>query len=157
MCSSDLLTGKIVCPGFIDIHSHTDFILPFYSKMDSAIRQGITTTVGGMCGQGLAPVPADKIDELKKVFSDYIPPGVDITIDWNTFKEYLEKLDKLRCPGNLALCVGYVNIRIAGGQGFEDRPPTNKEMESMKEYVREWLPLHYFLLSLDCLYDNLLI
>jgi len=142
-----------VCPGFIDIHSHTDFILAFYTKMDSSIRQGITTTVGGMCGQGLAPVPPDKIDDLMKLFSEYLPAGANVTVDWSTFEEYLKKLDKKRCPGNLALLVGYVNIRIAGGQGFDDRLPTNEELEAMKGFVREAMEAGAFGMSTGLIYS----
>jgi len=145
-------SNHIVCPGFIDIHSHTDFILPFYSRMDSTIRQGITTTVTGMCGQGLAPVPAEKMDEFKRIFSDYIPLGMDITINWQTFEEYLDKMEKRRCPGNLAFSVGYSNIRIAGGQGFENRPPTDKEVKKMKEYLREAMEAGAFGLSTGLIY-----
>jgi N-acyl-D-amino-acid deacylase len=145
-------SGHIVCPGFIDIHSHTDFILPFYSKMASSIRQGITTTIAGMCGQGLAPAPAEKIEECKKIFRDYIPIGTDIRIDWHTYSEYLEKVDKLRCPGNIAFLVGYNNLRIAGGQGFENRPPTPEEYDSMKEYLREAMEAGAFGMSTGLVY-----
>ena len=47
--------GKAVTPGFIDMHSHGDLTLPFYPEMESKVRQGITTIVGGQCGLSLAP------------------------------------------------------------------------------------------------------
>lgn len=145
-------SGLVVCPGFIDIHSHTDLILPFYRKMDSAIRQGITTTVGGMCGEGLAPVHPDKVEEFKEIFHNFLPIGMDFKLDWFTFEEYLKKLEKLRCPGNLALLVGYKSIRLAGGAGFENRPPTPKELEKMREYISEAMIAGAFGMSTGLIY-----
>ena len=47
--------GKLLCPGFIDIHSHADVSLPFYPHADNSIMQGITSFVGSNCGMGIAP------------------------------------------------------------------------------------------------------
>src|SRR5207245_9254812 len=49
-------TGQIVAPGFIDIHSHSDFTLPVNPKAESKVRQGVTTEVVGNCGFSAAPV-----------------------------------------------------------------------------------------------------
>ena len=52
--------GLVVCPGFIDVHSHTDYVLVLgsrYTRVESFIRQGITTTTIGMCGDGVATIP----------------------------------------------------------------------------------------------------
>ena len=80
----------IVCPGFIDMHTHTDFLLAIYTKMDSAMRQGITTSVVGMCGESMAPIPPEKLDEFKKLFSNLTPMGGDLKITWSTYQEYLQ-------------------------------------------------------------------
>ena len=111
----------ITCPGFIDIHSHTDYVLPVATKVQSTIHQGITTSVVGMCGNGLAPIPAEKKDQFKKRMNSMIPIFDQLKIPWCTFAEYLEEVDKYRNPSNFAFAVGYDNIRFAGGQGFEDR------------------------------------
>ena len=50
-------TGRVVCPGFIDIHSHTDFPLYVDGFAQSGIRQGLTSVVSGNCGHGPAPAP----------------------------------------------------------------------------------------------------
>ncbi len=145
-------TGHIVCPGFIDMHSHTDLVLILFQKMQSSIFQGITTSVVGMCGTGLAPVHPDKIEEFKSIFRSYIPPGIDIKIEWNSYREMLERVERYRCPGNLAFVVGYENIRIAGGQGTENRPPTKEEYEAMKDYVREAMDAGAFGMSTGLIY-----
>ncbi|MRR31100.1 D-aminoacylase, partial [bacterium] len=51
--------GKMVAPGFIDIHSHADFILPFLPTADSKVHQGITLEVTGNCGDSFAPLSVD--------------------------------------------------------------------------------------------------
>ncbi|UCC18892.1 MAG: D-aminoacylase, partial [Promethearchaeota archaeon] len=57
--------NMIICPGFIDMHSHTDFILPIFNKLESFIRQGITTNVIGMCGNSFAPIHPDRVEEFR--------------------------------------------------------------------------------------------
>ena len=146
-------TGLVVCPGFIDMHSHTDFILAFYSKMDSFIRQGITTAVVGMCGQTLAPIHPERVAEFKQLFTSFLPTGGDIKIQWNSFEEYLDKMEKTRVPSNLVFFVGYQPIRIAAGLAFENRPPTSEEMEKMKEYVAEAMEAGAFGLSTGLIYS----
>ena len=144
--------GLIVCPGFIDIHTHTDFLLPIYNKMDSAIHQGITTSVVGMCGESFAPIPKEKLDVFKKLFSGLTPMGGEIKITWDTFKKYLEEMDKLRIPGNIVPVVGFAPIRIAGGPGYENRPPTVEELDKMKFYVKEAMEAGAFGFSTGLIY-----
>lgn len=144
--------GLIVCPGFIDMHTHTDFLLAIYTRMDSAMRQGITTSVVGMCGESMAPIPPEKFDEFKKLFSSLTPMGGDLKITWNTYKEYLEELDKLRIPGNIVPVVGFAPIRIAGGPGYENRAPTPQEIEKMKSYVKEAMEAGAYGLSTGLIY-----
>ena len=52
----------VVCPGFIDPHSHSDLSLLFDNRMESFVRQGITTNIVGNCGDGMAPVNPDKLE-----------------------------------------------------------------------------------------------
>jgi len=140
----------IVCPGFIDMHSHTDVYLTFYSKMDAAVHQGITTAVVGMCGEGIAPIPPDKLNIFKELFKP--PMGGQIRITWSTYKEYLEQMGKLRLPANLIFVIGFGTVRIAGGPGFENRPPTDKELEQMKNYIAEAMEAGAFGMSTGLIY-----
>jgi N-acyl-D-amino-acid deacylase len=145
-------TNSIVSPGFIDIHSHTDAILPFYRKMDSFIQQGITTCVVGMCGGSLAPIHPNKVDQFKKSLAAILPIYEDYDFKWNTFKEYLIEMEKLRFPSNLIFFVGFENIRIAGGPAFENRPPTPRELTNMKNYLIEALEAGAFGMSTGLIY-----
>lgn len=142
----------VACPGFIDMHSHTDYILPFFTSMDSFIRQGITTCVVGMCGSSLAPIHPEKVDDFKRVASTFIPLFSDVDITWHTFKEYLAEVEKLRVPANLAFFIGYENVRVAGGAAFENRLPTHKELEKMKEYIAEAMEAGAFGMSTGLIY-----
>jgi len=142
----------IICPGFIDMHSHTDTMLPIYSRMDTAVRQGITTQVVGMCGDGLAPVPKDKLGEFQELFKELAPMGGEIKVPWDTYSSYLNEMDKLKITCNLAFCVGFGTIRVAGGSGFENRPPTNEELEKMKAYVAEAMEAGAFGMSTGLIY-----
>ncbi|KYK35524.1 MAG: D-aminoacylase [Theionarchaea archaeon] len=145
-------TKMVICPGFIDMHSHTDFILPFFNTMDSFIRQGITTCVVGMCGSSLAPIHPEKVEEFKRDASTFIPLFKDIDITWHTFTEYVEEMGNMKIPGNLVLVVGYENIRIAGGAGHENRLPTSKELNRMKELVKEAMEAGAFGMSTGLIY-----
>ncbi|MBU7017752.1 MAG: D-aminoacylase [Theionarchaea archaeon] len=144
--------NMVVCPGFIDMHSHTDFVLPFFNTMESYIRQGITTCVVGMCGSGLAPIHPDRVDEFKKNASTFLPLFSDLDITWHTFAEYMGKMELLKFPSNLAFVLGYENVRLAGGAAFENRLPTLQELETMKEYVREAMEAGSFGMSTGLIY-----
>ena len=145
-------TGMTICPGFIDMHSHTDFILPIFNKVDSFIRQGITTNVIGMCGNSFAPIHPDHVEEFRKFYARTIPLYKDYDFTWNTFKEYLTKLEKDQCTINIVPVVGFENIRIAGGAGYNNRPPTSDEIERMKEYVVEAMEAGAFGMSTGLIY-----
>ena len=59
--------GCVVAPGFIDIHTHSDFTLPLNPKAEGKIRQGVTTEVVGNCGFSVAPALPGKVDALERV------------------------------------------------------------------------------------------
>ncbi|MBY9015692.1 MAG: D-aminoacylase [Candidatus Lokiarchaeota archaeon] len=144
--------GMIVCPGFIDIHSHTDYILPVSRSQESTLCQGVTTTVVGMCGDGMAPIPEGKEEEFKKVVGRIDPALTLLEYPYHTFKEYLEFNEKKRNSANLVFFIGYGNVRRIGGQGGEDRPATPEEMDTMKEYIREAMDAGAFGMSTGLIY-----
>src|SRR5438034_8954620 len=88
--------GLAVAPGFIDMHSHSDWRLWGNRRAESKIRQGVTTEVVGNCGFSPAPVSPEFLDELRGL-ALYIPKGLDFA--WPTFGDYLQSLD----AGGLAL------------------------------------------------------
>jgi len=70
-CHSKVIdaNGMIVCPGFIDLHSHSDMTILPYPNAESSIKQGITTAVVGNCGISMAPVNSENVEFLKKYLS----------------------------------------------------------------------------------------
>ena len=144
--------GLIICPGFIDIHSHTDYILPVNRSQESTLCQGVTTTMVGMCGDGMAPIPEGKEEEFKKIVAKLDPVLQQFDYPYHTFAEYLEYNERKRNSANLTFCVGYGNIRWAGGQAFENRAATREEMEQMQHYLREAMEAGAFGMSTGLIY-----
>jgi len=125
--------GLIVSPGFIDIHTHSDFALLVNNKAESSIRQGVTTSIIGACGRSCAPVNDDTKDLLLK---DIIGYNQCLPVTWHTFEEYLSELEKRGVAQNVAALVAHNAVRIAV-MGYEDRAPTTSELEEMKALVQE--------------------
>ncbi len=144
-------TGLIVCPGFIDIHSHADYTIPFDPTTVSTIHQGITTLVVGMCGASLAPVNPEKQELFDKEFSMAAPPGLEYNVTWTSFSEYLEEMEKLGCSSNVAHLIGFGMVRMAA-MGYEDRKPTDEEMQQMKAYICDAMEAGAFGMSTGLIY-----
>ncbi|MFX0059969.1 MAG: amidohydrolase family protein [Candidatus Hodarchaeota archaeon] len=145
-------TDMIICPGFIDMHSHTDYILLIFNKLTSFIRQGITTFTIGQCGNSFAPIHPDRVEEFRRFYASTIPLYKDYNFDWNSFKEYIKKLESNRYPANIVPVLGFENIRIAGGPGYENRPPLEEEYRKMEEYIKEAMEAGAFGMSTGLIY-----
>jgi len=126
---------KVVCPGFIDAHSHSDMSLIFDPRCESTIRQGITTMVVGQCGMSLAPINPKFEELLKRDLAPFLP-RTEVEFPWTTFKQYLARMKRLRLTSNTVHLVGHGTVRIAA-MGFEKREPTPRELESMNAMVAE--------------------
>ncbi len=122
-------SGKVVCPGFIDIHTHTDFSLLVNPQAESKIRQGVTTEVGGNCGGSIAPIGKDLLQETQKSLDKY---GIDV--DWRDMDEFLGRLEDTEPGINFATFVGNGTVRGAV-MGLAERQPTSVEVRKMKEEV----------------------
>jgi len=126
-------TGKVVCPGFVDPHSHSDFSLLANPTAESTIRQGVTTEVVGNCGWSYAPVT----DHSRAYMSSRLHTfGYDgPVIPWSTFGEHLEFLADVGHTPNLAWFVGHNAIRLAAG--VSGSSPSEAELATMEGFVRE--------------------
>ena len=127
------VTGLVVAPGFIDLHTHCDFTLPQYPRADSMVRQGVTTIVTGNCGSTPYPVDAGRAGLLRDSTAHL---GSRLEWNWRDAGGYADMLDREPLALNVVLLVGHTSIRIAA-MGFERRPPTEEELAVMRRFVSD--------------------
>lgn len=143
--------GQIVAPGFIDGHSHSDLLVLNDPQIDIKLQQGVTTEVVGNCG--LAPAPFVK--KHGALLKEYVEPIIGNTPwewPWETVEEYMRMLDKAHISENVSTYVAHGAVRIAV-MGFENRPPTKKEMDEMKGILDEGMKAGAIGLSIGLLYS----
>jgi len=141
--------GLYVCPGFIDIHTHSDISALIYPGCDSTLRQGVTTHVVGNCGLSAAPLREPYVDVWKTYWGDWAGPLEED--EWRTFRDYLKALERSGVGHNIAALVGHGAIRTAA-LGAERRAPTPKELKLMKDLVDEAMRSGAFGLSTGLVY-----
>jgi N-acyl-D-amino-acid deacylase len=133
--------GRVVAPGFIDMHSHSDLSLPVHNRAESSLVQGITTELVGSCGWSLAPLKQETLDSVARGLVKVLvgPKTYErMTLGWHSFGEYLDSLERKGIGVNIAPLVGQSLIR-AHVVGREKRPPTRGEMAAMKDLLRACL------------------
>ncbi len=145
--------GLLVAPGFIDAHSHSDGKVLVYPQMESTLAQGITTVVAGQCGESPAPLNPEMRGLFEEQASKYMPPGVEYKITWTTFDEYLKEVEKVGVAANIAHHVGHGTIRTAA-MGFEDRQPSEEELEEMRGLTEEAMEAGAYGLSTGLIYPT---
>lgn len=138
-----------VCPGFIDIHTHSDITALVFPGCDSTLRQGVTTHLVGNCGSSAAPLREPYVDVWKNYWGDWA--GEFTRGDWRTFAEYLEVVEKHGVGHNIAALVGHGAVRTAA-LGAERRAPRPAELKLMKDLVDEAMRAGAFGLSTGLVY-----
>lgn len=134
-------TGMHVCPGFIDIHTHSDGGILRYPTADSRVRQGVTTEVTGNCGSSAAPIAGRDAESTRQEMKD---EGVDAR--WSDVASYLDVLDRTGLAINHALLLGQGTLR-ANAIGLVDRPLTRDELDAVLHAVEAGLDQGAFGLS----------
>jgi N-acyl-D-amino-acid deacylase len=128
--------GKVVAPGFIDLHSHSGLVLLAERRHEPKVRQGVTTEVIGVDGLSYAPIdePA-RLAELVEMNAglDGRPKGLEY--DWGSVASYLDRFDE-GTGVNVALLVGNSALRL-NTTGWDEREPTGAELASMRSQLRE--------------------
>jgi N-acyl-D-aspartate/D-glutamate deacylase len=132
--------GKTVTPGFIDIHSHSDWLVPgadHGALVEPFVRQGMTTLVGGNCGFSPAPLT----DRNRGAAHDASRLIVDEAIDfrWTSMGEFLDGLERGGVSLNVAQLVGHGTVRAAVTGALNPAPPTGDELAAMEAFVRDAL------------------
>jgi N-acyl-D-amino-acid deacylase len=121
-------TGQVVTPGFIDMHTHSEYVLLYDGNAQSKIRQGVTTEVFGEATSP-GPIEGPGIEPNLELLK---PLRIDLT--WNNLDGYFQRLLKTRSSVNVASYVSACQVRY-DVVGFENRPPTADEMEKMRRLV----------------------
>lgn len=125
------VTGKIVSPGFIDIHTHSDicYLMPYMPL--SKVYQGVTTEIVGNCGVSAIPITAKSQEETTRYFNSILEvPSRSKMLTSKNIVEYKKELIGAELPVNIGILIGHGTLRGAV-MGFVDRQPTEKEMDDM--------------------------
>ncbi|MEX0593079.1 MAG: D-aminoacylase [Nitriliruptoraceae bacterium] len=138
------VAGKVLAPGFIDIHTHSDVSMVFDPAGESKAFQGVTTEVPGNCGRSVFPIEPSRREQL----ADYLAGSVDerLQLDWTDFNGYADLVNAAAPSINIAPLVGHHAIRIAA-LGLDNRDATPDELAHMQRLVAESLDQGAFGLS----------
>lgn len=119
--------NKIICPGFIDIHTHTDTELLVNGRAESKIRQGVTTEVGGNCGSSPFPFSQDRALE----YHGSLKERYELETDWNDLDGFLQVLEEAQISLNYATLTGQGTLRTLA-VGRHDVPPSPEQLQHMQ-------------------------
>jgi N-acyl-D-aspartate/D-glutamate deacylase len=139
-------TGKIVTPGFVDLHTHYDGQAIWSNRLAPSSQHGVTTVVIGNCGVGFAPCRPGDQDMLVNVMEgvEDIPEVVmtkGLPWDWETFPEYLDALDRRARDIDVAAYLPHSPLRVyaMGERGANREEATPEDLARMQELVTEAL------------------
>ena len=136
--------GRLVTPGFVDIHTHYDGQATWDPEISPSSWHGVTTIVMGNCGVGFAPA-----DPAKRAWLIQLMEGVEdipgtalaegMSWNWETFPEYLDELDRMARVIDVSALVphGAVRAYVMGDRGGHNAEATPDEIEAMAKVVRE--------------------
>ena len=129
--------GRIVLPGFIDIHSHSDWLVPGANAgrlVEPFVRQGMTTLVGGNCG--FSPAPLSERNRSAARESSRLIVDDEIDLRWQTMAEFLDALAAEPLPLNVAELVGHGAIRSAVLGALNPERPSDEDIAAMERLAR---------------------
>jgi N-acyl-D-amino-acid deacylase len=137
-------TGRVVAPGFVDIHTHYDGQVSWDSKLDPSSGHGVTTVVTGNCGVGFAPVRPGREDwliELMEGVEDI--PGTALTEGiswgWESYPEYLDVIERGKFAVDVGSQIAHGPVRAyaMGERGARNEPANPEDIDAMARLVRE--------------------
>ncbi len=123
------VNGRIVCPGFIDIHTHSDYTLLVNGAAESQVHQGVTLEVVGQCG--FSPAPIDDPGLGTSVMLGYHP---SVEVNWRSMDEYLSRLEQTDLGLNVMALVGHNAVFQTVMKGAL-RTPSSEDVEAMARLV----------------------
>ena len=137
--------GKIVSPGFVDVHTHYDAQILWDRMLSISPWHGVTTTVIGNCGFGVAPTRAahrkiimQTLEKVEGMSLEALEAGLGTAWPFETFPQYLDTLEKRGSAINIAALFGHTPLRLyVMGEESTERAATPDEIGKMKMLVRE--------------------
>ena len=138
-------TGKVVCPGFVDIHTHYDAQVMWDRMMTVSPWHGVTTAVIGNCGFGVAPTRPDHrelvirtLEKVEGMSADALRAGLGDEWPFETFPEYLDAVEARQPAINVAVMIGHTPLRLyVMGTDATEREATPDEVAQMRALVAE--------------------
>jgi N-acyl-D-amino-acid deacylase len=136
--------GRLVTPGFVDIHTHLDAQLAWDPIGTSSCWHGVTSVVLGNCGVTFAPCKpedrrtlAEMMESVEDIPADSIMEGLDW--DWESYGEYLDAVDRMPKGINAGGMVGHCAVRIhaMGERALDEAPATEADVAAMCDLVAE--------------------
>ncbi|MBN9538675.1 MAG: amidohydrolase family protein [Alphaproteobacteria bacterium] len=137
--------GKVVSPGFVDVHTHYDAQILWDRMLTISPWHGVTTTVIGNCGFGVAPTHAihrklilQTLEKVEGMSLDALQAGLGDVWPFETFPQYLDTVEKRGVAINVAALFGHTPLRLyVMGEASTERAATADEIAAMKKLVRE--------------------
>ncbi|MBS0547023.1 MAG: amidohydrolase family protein [Proteobacteria bacterium] len=138
-------TGRVVSPGFVDVHTHYDAQILWDRMLSISPWHGITTTVIGNCGFGVAPTRAahrkmilQTLEKVEGMSLDALQEGLGDDWPFETFPQYLDLVEKRGAAVNVAALFGHTPLRLyVMGEESTERACTPDELAKMKVLMRE--------------------
>ncbi|ATI80733.1 N-acyl-D-amino-acid deacylase family protein [Sphingobium yanoikuyae] len=136
--------GRIVTPGFVDVHTHYDGQITWENRLAPSSDHGVTTVVMGNCGVGFAPVRAGDQQLMIKLMEgvEDIPEVVmaeGVPFNWETFPDYLDAIEKRESDIDFAAQLPHSPLRVyvMGERGASLEPPTQADLAEMRRLTKE--------------------
>jgi len=140
------VAGRAVCPGFIDMHAHSDLTLLVQPTGDSKIQQGVTTEVNGNCGFSAAPLTDASVAMVKRLHGFFGRFVDELGWDWRSPSDYLARLEARGLSYNVVPLVGHATLRTTA-MGMVQRPPSAAEQALMCELTGQAMAAGFFGMS----------
>ncbi|MDN3515563.1 MAG: D-aminoacylase [Candidatus Brocadia sp.] len=145
-CPTIYAKEMIVAPGFIDIHSHSDFLWLIRPESDSKILDGVTTEICGNCGLSAFPLRGKILERRTQGLAKY-----GIVPTWQSAAEFYDVAEKTGSSVNRAFLVGHGNIRACTME-YENRRPDPYEVVQMGKDLEEAMQAGAFGMSSGLIY-----
>ncbi|MGK4584765.1 N-acyl-D-amino-acid deacylase family protein [Kitasatospora sp. HPMI-4] len=126
-------TGLVLCPGFIDMHAHSDLALLTEPGHLPKVSQGVTCEVLGQDGLSYAPVDDTTLDQVRQAIAGWNGNPPDFDWSWRSVGEYLDRLDE-GIAVNACYLVPQGSVRMLA-MGWDRRPATEAELGRQRELV----------------------